>query len=63
MSTFDPHRKQRQSTDRRASLVMSLELRGFRQKEIAQVLEMSEATVANITHRQTYKDEIGRAHV
>src|SRR6266550_2130519 len=60
MSTFDPHRKQRQSTDRRASLVMSMELRGFRQKEIAKVLEMSEATVANITHRQTYKDELRR---
>lgn len=60
MPTFDPHGKQRPSTDRKASLVMSLELRGFRQKEIAGVLEMSEATVANIVHRQSYKDELRR---
>lgn len=58
VSTFDPHARQRQSTDRRSAMVMSLELRGFRQKEIAQVLEMSEATVANIVHRQTYKDAL-----
>jgi hypothetical protein len=60
MPTFDPHGKQRQSTDRRSAMVMSLELRGFRQKEIATVLEMSEHTVANIVHRQSYKDELRR---
>lgn len=60
MPTFDPYGKQRQSTTRRASLIMSMELRGFRQKEIAQVLEMSPATVANIVRHQSYQNELRR---
>lgn len=46
--------------ERREALIMSMELRGFKMTEIAKVLEMSPATVANITSSQSYREELHR---
>ena len=52
------HRAVQPMALRREQLILSMELRGFRLKEIAETLSLTLATVCNVTQKPSYKEKL-----